>query len=90
MDAFGWPHLLIILAVIILLFGAAKLPGVAKALGQSMRVFKSEMAKAKAEDAASAVPPTPTGAAVPAPAPPQDPAGTRQQAVVERSDADRP
>jgi len=34
-NAFGWPHLLIILAVILLLFGAAKLPALAKSLGQS-------------------------------------------------------
>ena len=26
-NAFGWPHLLIILAVVLLLFGATKLPG---------------------------------------------------------------
>jgi sec-independent protein translocase protein TatA len=53
MGAFGWPHLLIILAVILLLFGAAKLPALAKSLGQSARVFKGEM-KAMKEDDASA------------------------------------
>lgn len=35
MGAFGWPHLLIILAVILLLFGAAKLPALAKSLGET-------------------------------------------------------
>ncbi|WP_429607866.1 twin-arginine translocase TatA/TatE family subunit, partial [Staphylococcus aureus] len=35
----GW-HLLIILAVILLLFGAPKLPALAKSIGQSMRIFK--------------------------------------------------
>ena len=55
MGAFGWPHLLIILAVILLLFGAAKLPALAKSMGQSARVFKGEM-KAMKEDDATAAP----------------------------------
>lgn len=42
----GW-HLLIILAVILLLFGAPKLPGLAKSLGQSMRIFKGEVNEMK-------------------------------------------
>lgn len=45
----GW-HLLIILAVILLLFGAAKLPALAKSVGQSARVFKSEMKEMKRDD----------------------------------------
>jgi sec-independent protein translocase protein TatA len=38
----GW-HALIILAVIVLIFGAAKLPGLAKSVGQSMKIFKNEI-----------------------------------------------
>lgn len=53
MGAFGWPHLLIILAVILLLFGAAKLPALAKSLGQSARVFKGEMKAMKDDDSAA-------------------------------------
>jgi sec-independent protein translocase protein TatA len=45
----GW-HLLIVLAVILLLFGAAKLPALAKSVGQSARVFKGEMKAMKDED----------------------------------------
>ena len=45
----GW-HLLILLAVILLLFGAAKLPALAKSVGQSARVFRGEMKAMKAED----------------------------------------
>ncbi len=48
----GW-HLLIILAVILLLFGAAKLPALAKSMGQSARVFKGEMKAMKEEDTTS-------------------------------------
>lgn len=48
-NAFGWPHLLLILAVILLLFGAAKLPALAKSIGQSARVFRGEMKQMKSE-----------------------------------------
>ncbi|RGE19413.1 twin-arginine translocase TatA/TatE family subunit, partial [Leucobacter sp. wl10] len=36
-------HLLAILFVVLLLFGAPKLPGLAKSLGQSMRILKKEV-----------------------------------------------
>jgi sec-independent protein translocase protein TatA len=52
----GW-HLLILLAVILLLFGAAKLPALARSVGQSARVFRGEMKEMKKEnedDAAAA------------------------------------
>ena len=38
----GW-HLIIILAIILLLFGAPKLPALAKSIAQSMRIFKNEI-----------------------------------------------
>ncbi|WP_354475534.1 twin-arginine translocase TatA/TatE family subunit [Marisediminicola sp. UYEF4] len=44
----GW-HAIIILVVILLLFGAAKLPALAKSVGQSMKIFKNEI-KTGAED----------------------------------------
>ncbi len=55
----GW-HLLIVLVVILLLFGAAKLPALAKSMGQSARVFKGEMKAMKEEDAASTTAPDTT------------------------------
>lgn len=48
-NAFGWPHLLLILAVILLLFGAAKLPALAKSIGQSTRIFRGEMKAMKTD-----------------------------------------
>ncbi|WP_051039433.1 twin-arginine translocase TatA/TatE family subunit [Microbacterium sp. B24] len=39
----GW-HALIILAVVVLLFGAAKLPALARSIGQSVRILKNETA----------------------------------------------
>jgi sec-independent protein translocase protein TatA len=38
----GW-HAVIILAVILLLFGAPKIPQLARSLGQSMRILKTEI-----------------------------------------------
>ncbi len=45
----GW-HALIILVVIVLLFGATKLPALAKSVGQSMKIFRSEMKSGEADD----------------------------------------
>jgi sec-independent protein translocase protein TatA len=41
----GLPELLIILAVLILIFGASRLSGLGRGLGQSIRGFKDEMRK---------------------------------------------
>ena len=49
-NAFGWPHLIVILVIILLLFGAPKLPGLAKSIGQSMRIFRGEMKTMKDEN----------------------------------------
>lgn len=38
----GW-HALMLLAVVLLLFGATKLPALARGVGQSMRIFKKEI-----------------------------------------------
>jgi sec-independent protein translocase protein TatA len=39
----GW-HLVILLAVVVLLFGSTKLPALARSLGQSMRILRTEVA----------------------------------------------
>ncbi|MCW2879336.1 MAG: twin-arginine translocation protein TatA/E family subunit [Sphaerisporangium sp.] len=54
MSNFGVPELLIIGVVLVLLFGAKKLPDTAKALGQSLRLFKKETTKLNEEDDARA------------------------------------
>lgn len=71
-NAFSPMHLLLILAVILLLFGAAKLPALAKSMGQSARAFKNEMNTMKDEDAqraAEKAPGTPGAAVTDATAP---------------------
>lgn len=45
----GW-HLLVVVAVIVLLFGAAKLPQLARSLGQSTRILRSELRDAKPDE----------------------------------------
>ncbi|AGP30748.1 Sec-independent protein translocase subunit TatA [Corynebacterium terpenotabidum] len=50
MGNLGTTEILLILLVIVLLFGAAKLPKMARSLGQSMRIFKSEMKEMKNDD----------------------------------------
>ena len=39
----GAPEILIILAIVVLLFGAKKLPELARGAGQGLRIFKTEM-----------------------------------------------
>ncbi len=51
-DLFTGPHLLIVLAVVILLFGATRLPALAKAVGQSARIFRSEVKGLKDDEKA--------------------------------------
>ncbi|MGH3980210.1 MAG: Sec-independent protein translocase subunit TatA [Pseudonocardiaceae bacterium] len=45
----GW-ELVAILAVLVLLFGATKLPNAARSIGQSMRIFKAETKGMRGED----------------------------------------
>jgi sec-independent protein translocase protein TatA len=69
----GW-HLLIILAVILLLFGAPKLPGLAKSIGQSMRIFKGEVDEMKKDGRSTDAAPTDATASSAAAAPVAPPA----------------
>ena len=52
----GW-HALVLLVIVVLLFGATKLPGLAKSVGQSMKIFKNEV-KSDPNDTTVATPPS--------------------------------
>ena len=65
-------HVIVILALIVLLFGSRKLPDAARSIGQSLRIFKSEMKAASKDD-------------VPAAAPVQQPAAPAAPQAVEAS-----
>ena len=43
-------HILILLIVVTVLFGAKRLPDSARSLGRSMRIFKSEMKEMKSDE----------------------------------------
>ena len=47
MGSLGWPEIFLIALVIVLLFGARKLPEIGKGLGEGIRSFRSAM---KGED----------------------------------------
>lgn len=48
---FGPTEILLILAVVVLLFGARKLPELARGSGQALRIFKSEVKGLQQDDA---------------------------------------
>ena len=50
----GW-HLLVILAVVILMFGATRLPALSKGIGQSIRIFRNEVRDTSVADTAAVV-----------------------------------
>ena len=47
---FGWTEILLIVAVLFLLFGATRLPQLAKSLGQTRKAFKDGMREAEEEE----------------------------------------
>ena len=50
----GW-EIIVLLGVLVLIFGAKKLPDMARSVGQSARVFKGEMKGLKDDSATPAV-----------------------------------
>ncbi|MFJ2033585.1 Sec-independent protein translocase subunit TatA [Streptosporangium sp. NPDC087985] len=79
MPNLGPGELIIIGLILVLLFGAKKLPETARGLGRSLRIFKAETAKLRDEDeadapAATVVQPQPQPAPAPQPITPAAPA----------------
>ena len=73
-DAFAPWHIIILVVVLVVLFGAKRLPGAARSLGQSMHIFKQSVSGLHdGDDAASGSGTGPAGSALPpvfTPAPP--------------------
>jgi sec-independent protein translocase protein TatA len=72
----GW-HFIVILFVVLLLFGAPKLPALARSLGQSAKILKTELRPGDDDatpPAASAAPVESAAPASAAPASPSSPA----------------
>ncbi|MBG0816758.1 Sec-independent protein translocase subunit TatA [Planomonospora sp. ID82291] len=71
MPNLGPTELIIIGLILVLLFGAKKLPEAARGLGRSLRIFKAETAKLREDDEAAAPTATVVQAQPVAPAPQQ-------------------
>ena len=50
MMGIGFPELMVILVIIMIIFGAGKLPEIGSAFGRSIKNFKGSMKEAEAED----------------------------------------
>lgn len=50
MNAIKPAHIAVLLVVVMVLFGAKRLPDSARSLGRSLRIFKSEMKELQADD----------------------------------------
>jgi sec-independent protein translocase protein TatA len=93
----GW-HLIAILVVILLLFGATRLPALSKSLGQSMRIFRNETRAMKEENAsekaadsnAPATPAAPAAAPLVTPVAPAAPAAPAPTTPAETSTTEPP
>lgn len=83
------PTLLVILFIVLLLFGAPKLPGLAKSLGQSMRILKKEVRTDNAETSESGSAPAATPAAPAAPTAPAAPAAEAEKPAAEKTEPEK-
>lgn len=54
MFGLGYQELLIILVIVLILFGASRLPELARSLGSSVKEFKKGVAEVKGEDTSAA------------------------------------
>jgi len=78
-------HFFVILFVVLLLFGAPKLPGLARSLGQSMKILKTEIGPNGSEDTAAAPAPAAPAAPAAAAAPANAPATAADRAAADRT-----
>ncbi len=61
----GWPELIIIVLVVLLLFGGKKLPEMARGTGRALRIFKAETKGLMDDDEPEATTPAPTRSSLP-------------------------
>ena len=59
MGPLGWPEIIIILVVLLLLFGAKRLPEMGRSLGRGMREFKDAVTTSEPEPKEISSTPTP-------------------------------
>ena len=68
MGPLGWPEIIIILVVLLLLFGAKRLPEMGRSLGKGMREFKDAVTTSEPEPKEITTPAPVTQASAPEPA----------------------
>ncbi|GAB3074646.1 Sec-independent protein translocase subunit TatA [Corynebacterium aquatimens] len=94
MPNLGPTELILILLVILLLFGASKLPDLARSMGRSARIFKSEIKEMenddKAHDAGQAANTAPAVNGEPRQLPAGGSASNQAQSAAEQGFWDRP
>lgn len=71
MGPLGWPEIIIILVVLLLLFGAKRLPEMGRSLGRGMREFKDAVTTSEPEPKEISSTPTPVAQSSPTEAPAQ-------------------
>jgi sec-independent protein translocase protein TatA len=76
-NLFDGPGIFIVILLLVVLFGAKRLPDAARGIGRSLRIFKSEVKQMKDEDPA------------PAPAPVQRPVEPLEGRVVQNGQNER-
>jgi sec-independent protein translocase protein TatA len=74
---FAWWELALILLVLLLVFGAKRLPEMGRSLGKGMREFKDSVSGNDRDDYATTTPPE---------LPPPDPTGTTEPAPAEQTE----
>ncbi|GAA3447224.1 Sec-independent protein translocase subunit TatA [Planomonospora venezuelensis] len=95
MPNLGPTELIIIGLILVLLFGAKKLPEAARGLGRSLRIFKAETSKLREDDEATtatatvvqAQPAAPAPQQIATPAPAAEPSAEEQARVLEEQAA---
>jgi sec-independent protein translocase protein TatA len=85
----GW-ELVILIGILVLLFGAKRLPDMARSIGQSARVFKGEMKGMKSDEAKSETPADPPASPAPPPVPPPALPQAQSQAQSQAQPQDKP
>ena len=73
--SFGWMELMLILIIVLIIFGAGKIPQLGEGLGKAIKGFKKSVAEADALD----VTPNDQGEGGQAPPPPPEQVASQQQ-----------
>jgi sec-independent protein translocase protein TatA len=83
MMGIGFPELMIILVIIMIIFGAGKLPEIGNAFGRSIKNFKSSMKEAQEEESADQVAQAEGGESAELPNPENAPAATEEEVTAQ-------